>query len=111
MIYLHSGAVVAQYEGRSCNSIHCCKRLNAGLSRKLTLVSAPSGFGKTTLVSEWVAGLRSDGVNEGQTACAIAWLSLDEGDHALTRFLAQVIAALRTLALSADGTSGVEGVG
>ena len=32
------------------------KRLNAGLNRKLTLVSAPAGFGKTTLLSEWVAG-------------------------------------------------------
>jgi len=34
------------------------ERLNAGLHRKLTLVSAPAGFGKTTLLSEWVAYLR-----------------------------------------------------
>ena len=32
------------------------ERLNEGLHRKLTLISAPAGFGKTTLVSEWVAG-------------------------------------------------------
>ena len=37
------------------------ERLNEGLHRKLTLISAPAGFGKTTLVSEWVAGLRATG--------------------------------------------------
>ena len=41
------------------------ERLNAGLRGKLTLASAPAGFGKTTLLSEWIAG----------------WLSLDEGDN------------------------------
>src|SRR3954453_2063946 len=46
------------------------ERLNAGLHCKLTLISAPAGFGKTTLLSEWVAGC-------GRPA---AWLSLDEGD-------------------------------
>ena len=37
------------------------ERLNEGLHRKLTLISAPAGFGKTTLVSEWVARLRATG--------------------------------------------------
>ena len=48
------------------------ERLNEGLAagNKLTLVSAPAGFGKTTLVSEWVAGCGRP----------VAWLSLDEGD-------------------------------
>ena len=36
------------------------ERLNAGLHRKLTLVSAPAGFGKTTLLSEWVSRAQSD---------------------------------------------------
>ena len=60
-----------------------------GLHRKLTLISAPAGFGKTTLVSEWVAGLRSD---------PTAWLSLDEGDNDPTRFLTYLVAALQTIA-------------
>src|ERR687895_2304557 len=64
------------------------ERLNEGLDRKLTLISAPAGFGKTTLLSEWLAGC-------GRPA---AWLSLDEGDNDPTRFLAYLVAALRTVA-------------
>jgi LuxR family maltose regulon positive regulatory protein len=65
------------------------ERLNEGLSsgRKLTLISASAGFGKTTLVSEWIAGC-------GQP---VAWLSLDEGDNDPTSFLAYLVAALQTL--------------
>ena len=71
------------------------ERLNAGVHRKLTLVSAPAGFGKTTLVSEWVQAMGG-----ATPPIAIAWLSLDEGDNDPTRFLAYFIAALQTLALS-----------
>src|SRR5262249_24422511 len=56
--------------------------------RKLTLISAPAGFGKTTLASAWAAAC-------GRPA---AWLSLDEGDNDATRFLAYLAAALRTVA-------------
>ena len=70
------------------------ERLNEGLATgcKLTLISAPAGFGKTTLVSEWVAGWRG--------APRSAWLSLDDGDNDPTRFLTYLVAALQTLALS-----------
>lgn len=64
------------------------ERLNEGLDRKLTLVSAPVGFGKTTLVSEWVTGCGRP----------VAWMSLDEGDNEPARFLALLVAALRTIA-------------
>jgi LuxR family maltose regulon positive regulatory protein len=63
------------------------EQLNAGAHRKLTLVSAPTGFGKTTLVSEWVR----------ECGRPVAWLSLDEGDNDLTRFLAYFVAALQTV--------------
>jgi LuxR family maltose regulon positive regulatory protein len=63
------------------------KLLDQGLHRKLTLVSAPAGFGKTTVVSEWVADC-------GQ---ATAWLSLDEGDNDPIRFLTYFVAALQTI--------------
>jgi LuxR family transcriptional regulator, maltose regulon positive regulatory protein len=64
------------------------ERLNDGLAAgtRLTLVSAPAGFGKTTLVSEWVAGC-------GRPA---AWLSLDAGDSDPGRFLTYLVAALQT---------------
>jgi ATP/maltotriose-dependent transcriptional regulator MalT len=71
--------------------------LNAGLHRKLTLISAPAGFGKTTLVSEWVANLRLGAMSESAPAVAIAWLSLDESDNDLTRFLIYLIGALQAV--------------
>src|SRR5579859_107478 len=64
------------------------KRLNEGLYRKLTLISAPAGFGKTTLVSQWIEGIKQ----------ATAWLSLDEGENDPTRFLTYFIAAVQTIA-------------
>jgi LuxR family maltose regulon positive regulatory protein len=65
------------------------EQLNEGLSagHKLTLVSASAGFGKTTLVSEWVAVCERP----------VTWLSLDEGDNDPTRFLTYFIAALQTI--------------
>ncbi len=69
--------------------------LNEGLQRKLTLVSAPVGYGKTTLVSEWVASCQ-----RLEPKVRVAWLSLDEGDSDLTRFLTYFVTALQTLALS-----------
>ncbi len=68
--------------------------LNEGLHRKLTLVSAPVGFGKTTLVTEWLDNLRVDAKKENQIENKIGWLSLDEGDNDLARFLTYFIAAL-----------------
>ena len=63
-------------------------RMNDGLHGKLTLVSAPVGFGKTTLVSAWVNGCGRP----------VAWLSLDAGDNDPTRFLAYLTAAVQTVA-------------
>jgi LuxR family transcriptional regulator, maltose regulon positive regulatory protein len=57
--------------------------------RRLTLVSAPAGFGKTTLLSEW-----SQSCADGERS--IAWVSLDEGDNDPARFLSYLVAALKT---------------
>jgi LuxR family maltose regulon positive regulatory protein len=71
------------------------ERLNAGLHRKLTLISAPAGFGKTTLVSEWVQAMGG-----ATPPIAVAWLSLDESDNDPTRFLAYFVATLQTIEAS-----------
>jgi LuxR family maltose regulon positive regulatory protein len=69
------------------------EKLNKGLlqnrnfERKLTLISAPAGFGKTTLVSEWLASCQQPA----------AWLSLDEGDNDPACFLSYLVAALQTI--------------
>ena len=65
-------------------------QLNEGLRRRLSLISAPAGFGKTTLVSEWVDKLQKINKKENR----IAWLSLDEGDNDPTRFLTYFLTAL-----------------
>ena len=66
---------------------HLIERLNQGLDNKLTLISAPAGFGKTTLISEWIASCRRP----------VAWLSLDEGENEFIRFLSYLVAALQTI--------------
>lgn len=62
-------------------------RLKAGQDKKLTLIAAPAGFGKTTLLSEWIP----------TSPHCVTWLSLDEGDNSSTRFWSYFIAALQTL--------------
>src|SRR5438105_13446187 len=64
------------------------ERLNEGLHGKLSLIAAPAGFGKTTLVSAWVAGCDRQ----------VAWLSLDKGDSDPPLFLTYLVAALQTIA-------------
>ena len=66
---------------------HLIERLNVGLHRKLGLVSAPAGFGKTTLLSEFTARCHRP----------VAWLSLDQGDNDPTRFWTYFVAALQTI--------------
>ena len=89
------------------------QRLDEGLAlgHRLTLISAPAGFGKTTLLSEWIAQRRGDKETRRQgevvssplvspspgLLVSSAWLSLDEGDNDPARFWAYLIAALRTV--------------
>ncbi|MEO0828268.1 MAG: AAA family ATPase, partial [Cyanobacteria bacterium J06642_9] len=70
--------------------LHLIERLNAGLHCKLTLISASAGFGKTTLLSEWVAACERP----------VAWLSLDEEHNDPIRFLTYLVSALQTLTFS-----------
>jgi len=64
-------------------------RLGAAIRTPLTVLSAPAGFGKTTLLTEWLAGAAADGA-------AVAWLSLDRRDNDPVLFWTYLVTALRT---------------
>ncbi len=74
------------------------ERLDRGTESKLTLVSAPPGFGKTTLLAEWLASAPTP-------ATSVAWLSLDPGDNQAAVFWPYLIAALRTVAPGIGATA------
>ncbi|MRS04185.1 hypothetical protein EG832_13350, partial [bacterium] len=61
--------------------------IDHGIGKPLTLVSAPAGFGKTTLLSAWAA----------QSGNSVGWVSLDEADNDVVRFLSYLIAALQNI--------------
>ncbi|HNO92974.1 MAG TPA: hypothetical protein PKJ84_02315, partial [Anaerolineales bacterium] len=63
------------------------ERLQEGLNHSLTLVSAPAGFGKTTLLSEWL----------GEVNLKVAWLSLDDSDHDTIHFITYLVSALQVI--------------
>ena len=67
--------------------VHLVERLQQSMECSLTLLSAPAGFGKTTLLAQWLA----------ESGAIVAWLSLEPGDNDPTRFLVYLIAALQTL--------------
>jgi len=77
------------------------KRLDEGLrlGHRVMVISAPAGFGKTTLVTEWLHGLKICGAKR---ATSVTWLSLDEGDNDPVRFLTYLTAALQQV----DGNVG-----
>ncbi|MFN8630920.1 MAG: LuxR C-terminal-related transcriptional regulator [Chloroflexota bacterium] len=68
-------------------------RLNQLDRYRLVLLCAPAGFGKTTLITDWIA----------ERGAPAAWLSLDEGDADPARFLAYLVAAVRTILPEAGG--------
>jgi LuxR family transcriptional regulator, maltose regulon positive regulatory protein len=89
---------------------HLIARLDQGLSRKLTLLAAPAGYGKTSLVSQWLTRIGNSELRIEKAEQAAdhslfsiphslfkaAWLSLDEGDNDPIRFLTYLVAALQT---------------
>ena len=67
------------------------KQLNERVQRKLTLITAPAGYGKTSLASEWIHSLQLETTSNTQ----ITWLSLEEADSEPIRFVTYLIAALQ----------------
>jgi LuxR family maltose regulon positive regulatory protein len=70
--------------------------LEAGRTRRLTVVSTPTGFGKTSILTEWGAA----------SPARFAWVSLDEGDGDASRFWSYVVAAVEGAAPELPGTAG-----
>jgi LuxR family maltose regulon positive regulatory protein len=66
---------------------HLTERLNMGINNKLILISAPAGFGKTTLISEWIS----------QSEIPVTWISLDKSDNDPVHFMYYLIAALKSI--------------
>jgi LuxR family maltose regulon positive regulatory protein len=83
-LLLKTKTYIPAQRGNAVSRRRLIDRLYSGMDLKLTLISAPPGYGKTTLLSEWVQ----------QCKCPTAWLSLDEGDNDLARFLLYLAAAL-----------------
>ena len=73
------------------------ERLQYVFSCPLTLVSAPAGFGKTTILAQWIAG--------NKPTIPVAWVQLDEGDNDPVRFWDYIIASLKTLKPAAGETA------
>lgn len=76
---------VPKTRGKLIVRSHLNQRLNEGLYRKLTIITAPAGYGKSTLLSEWVTTIDAH----------IGWLSLDESDNNPAQFWAHTIGALK----------------
>jgi len=76
---------------------HLVDRLNHGLrfGHKLTLISAPAGFGKTTLVLDWIRDSLSKSDLQSSMVPRFCWLSLDSDDNELTQFFQYFVAALQ----------------
>ena len=92
--FLKTKFFIPSWRAGSVSRPRLLERLDAGLSEghKLTLVSAPACYGKTTLAVEWIQSLE----NHGYTT-RVTWLSLDEGDNDPVRFLSYLVWALQSV--------------
>lgn len=75
---------------------HLLEKVEKGATKTLTLISAPAGYGKTTLLAEWIDHLQS---HVSPTQWSVAWFSLDAGDNDPIRFLAYLTATLEKVDL------------
>jgi LuxR family maltose regulon positive regulatory protein len=85
MVYLSTKLYPSSPRPNTVRRQRLLNRLDSGLRQRLTLISAPAGFGKTTVLTSWLA----------ETGRRCAWYSLDEGDNDPVQFLGYIIAAFR----------------
>ena len=88
--FLDTKTVVPRVRDAMVDRSRLVTQVETGLRQCLVLVSAPAGFGKTTLLSDWAAN----------TALPVAWLTLDEDDVDPVRFLSYLTAALHRIGVA-----------
>jgi LuxR family transcriptional regulator, maltose regulon positive regulatory protein len=86
------------YQPSLVGRAHLTQKLDTGLrmGRKYTLVSAPAGFGKTTLIGQWLKTRQSSQPGAGLAAPLLAWYSLDPSDNDLSIFLRYLLASIQS---------------
>ncbi|MFL7871277.1 MAG: LuxR family transcriptional regulator, partial [Anaerolineales bacterium] len=90
---LRSGLV---HRPRLVERLETCLLQNGSFERRLTLISAPAGYGKTTLAIDWINALTPRPSPSGRgVGVRAAWLSLDEADNDPRRFITYLIAAMK----------------
>lgn len=94
MAYLHTKLHPPSSRHNAVRRQRLLNRLDNGLRQRLTLISAPAGFGKTTVLTSWLA----------ETGRLCAWFSLDEGDNDPVQFLGYVITGFQQVDNSIGGT-------
>ncbi|MDA0182202.1 LuxR C-terminal-related transcriptional regulator [Solirubrobacter phytolaccae] len=93
-VAIRTKLLVPELRGEQAGRLGLVRVLEAGRARRLTLVAAPTGFGKTTMLAAWAA----------VSPARFAWVSLDEADDEPTRFWSYVVAALEGAAPEFSGT-------
>src|SRR5574339_638065 len=93
--FLKTKSFIPSWRAGTISRPRLIQRLYAGLQegRKLTLVSAPAGYGKTTLAAEWIHNLQ----DQSRAITHVAWLSLDEGENDAVRFFGYLIFCLKSI--------------
>lgn len=83
-MFIETKLHIPQTVGTLINRSHLIKQLNDDLNKKLTLIIAPAGYGKSTLLSEWTKSLHMN----------TSWVSLDANDNEPVRFWTHLIKSL-----------------
>src|SRR6266404_2686311 len=91
--FIKAKLVAPIHEVRLVERGHLLARLDRFLAKRLGLIVAPAGFGKTTILMQWQARQRANGAT-------VAWLTIDEGDADTHQFLSYIVLALASAGLS-----------
>lgn len=81
--------------GNNVSRTNLLQRLDQGLNGKVTLVAAPAGYGKTALISKWVANIDARKTAVAYPRYVTSWLTVDEGDNSFAKFIIYLLSAVQ----------------